>query len=180
MSTPKTTPTSFTVPPAVARYGNIIFRDGPVHDGDVFSRKHPKMSQQNRAKLFAPFAALVGFDERVHKKEINYVSKHELDADEEWELNHRLFQLYCLTANSKLARVNMVRVSIEYFVVCTDEENDAYQVKGQYKTVTGIVQKVDQHERHITIRCDADTEVISFSDIYRIFKPTGRGGSTYE
>ena len=110
MSTPKTTPASFTVPPAVARYGNIIFRDGPVHDGDVFSRKHPKMSQQNRAKLFAPFAALVGFDERVYKKEIVYVSKHELDADEEWELNHQLYKLHCLTANSRLARANMLVV----------------------------------------------------------------------
>ena len=168
MSTPKTAPASLSVLPAVARYGNIIFRDGPVHDGDVFSRKHPRMSQQNRAKLFAPFAALVGFDERVHKKEIVYVSKHELDADEEWELNHRLYKLHCLTANSRLARANMVSVSIEYFAVCTDEENDAYLVKGQYKTVTGVVLKVDPHEQHISIRSGVETHVIPFSDIYRI------------
>ena len=61
----------------------------------------------------------------------------------------------------------------EYFVVCTDEENDIYLVKGQYKTITGIVLKVDQHEQRITIRSGADTEVIPFSDIYRIFNPTG-------
>lgn len=48
-----------------------------------------------------------------------------------------------------------------------------YLVKGQYKTITGIVLKVDQTEQHITIRSGADTEVIPFSDIYRIFKPTG-------
>ena len=42
----------------------------------------------NRAKIFAPFAALVGFDERVHRKEIIYVAKHELDADEEWVRVH--------------------------------------------------------------------------------------------
>lgn len=173
MSTTKTAPASLSVPPAVARYGNIIFRDGPVHDGDVFSRKHPKMSQQNRAKLFAPFAALVGFDERVRKKEINYVPKHELDADEEWELNHRLYKLHCLTVNSRLARANMVCVSIEYFVVCTDEENDAYLVKGQYKTITGVVLKVDPHEQHISIRSGVETHVIPFSDVYRLFKPTG-------
>ena len=172
MSTPKTAPASLSVLPAVARYGNIIFRNGPVHDGDVFSRKHPRMSQQNRAKLFAPFAALVGFDERVYKKEIVYVSKHELDADEEWEVNHRLYKLHCLTANSRLAHANMVSVSIEYFAVCTDEENDAYLVKGQYKTITGVVLRVDQTEQRITIRSGADTEVIPFSDIYRIFKPT--------
>ena len=173
VSTPKTAPASLSVLPAVARYGNIIFCNGPVHDGDVFSRKHPRMSQQNRAKLFAPFAALVGFDERVHKKEINYVPKHELDADEEWELNHRLFKLHCLTANSRLALANRVCVSIEYFSVCTDEENDAYLVKGQYKTITGMVLKVDPHEQTITVRSGANTEIIPFSDIYRIFKPTG-------
>ncbi len=173
MSAPKTAPVSYTVPAAVARYGSIIFQDRPVHDGDVFSRKHPKMSQLNRAKIFAPFAALVGFDERVRKKEINYVSKHELDADEEWELNHKLYNLHCLTANSRLARANMVCVSIEYFVICTDEENDAYMVKGQYKSITGIVLKVDPHEQHIAIKSGTDTHVIPFIDIYRIFMPTG-------
>ena len=152
-------------------YGNIIFRDGPIHNGDVFSRKHPKISQQNRAKLFAPFAALVGFDERVRKKEINYVPKHELDADEEWELNHQLYRLHCLTANSRLARANMVGVSIEYFVICTDEENDAYRVKGQYKTITGVVLKVDQHEQTITILNGSETHIIAFSDVYRIIDP---------
>lgn len=171
MSTPKTASASLSVPPAVARYGNIIFRDGPIHDGDVFSRKHPKMSQQNRAKLFAPFAALVGFDERVRKKEINYVPKHELDSDEEWELNHQLYRLHCLTANSRLARANMVGVSIEYFVICTDEENDAYRVKGQYKTITGVVLKVDQHEQTITILNGSETHIIAFSDVYRIIDP---------
>lgn len=173
MSGPKITSFSYAVPEAVARYGNIIFQDRPVHDGDIFSRKHPKMSQLNRAKIFAPFAALVGFDERVRRKEIAYVSKHELDADEEWELNQQLYKLHCLTANSRLARANMVCVSIEFFVVCTDDENEAYLEKGQYKTITGTVLKVDQHEQLIVIRNGADTHVIPFSDVYRIFKPTG-------
>lgn len=171
MSTPKAAPAAFTVPAALTRYGNLIFQDRPIHDGDVFSRKHPKMSQLNRAKIFAPFAALVGFDERVHRKEISYVTKHELDADEEWELNNKLFRLHCLTANSKLARENMVRVSIEYFAICTDEENDAYMVKGQYKTITGVVLKVDQHQQNITIQAGGEAHVILFSDVYRIFEP---------
>ena len=78
-----------------------------------------------------------------------------------------------MKGNSKLARANMIRVSIEYFVVCNDEESDAYLAKGLYKTITGIVLKVDQTEQRITIRNGADTEVIPFSDIYRLFKPTG-------
>ena len=67
----------------------------------------------------------------------------------------------------------MICVSIEYFAVCTDEENDAYMVKGQYKTITGVVLKIDPHEQHISIRNGAETRVIPFSDVYRIFKPTG-------
>jgi hypothetical protein len=58
----------------------------------------------------------------------------------------------------------------DHFVVCNDAENDAYLAKGQYKTITGIVLKVDQIEQHITIRSGADTQLIPFSDIYRIFK----------
>ena len=96
-----------------------------------------------------------------------------MDVDEEWELNQKLYELYCLIGNSREARANMVRVSIEYSEACGDAENDAYLVKGLYKTITGIVLKVDQHEQRITIRSGADTEVIPFSDIYRIFKPTG-------
>ena len=49
----------------MARYGNIIFLDRPVHDGDLFSRRHPAMTRLNRAKIFAPFAALVGFEQYI-------------------------------------------------------------------------------------------------------------------
>ena len=132
------------------------------------------MSQLNRAKIFAPFAALVGFDERVRRKEINYVAKHELDADEEWALNQKLYELYRLTGNSREARANAVRVSIEYFVICDDEENDAYRVKGQYKTITGVVMKVDQNEQRITVRDESGSiHVIAFGDIHRIFELGG-------
>ena len=57
--------------------------------------------------------------------------------------------------------------------ICTDEENDAYLVKDKYKSITGIVLKVDQHEQSITIRAGAETFVIPFSDVFRIFKSTG-------
>jgi hypothetical protein len=46
-------------------YSDIIGLRRPVHDGDVFSRRHPKMTQLNRAKIFAPFDALKGFSEAI-------------------------------------------------------------------------------------------------------------------
>ena len=51
---------SIAVPPAMIRYGDIIMLGRPVHNGDLFSRRHPKMTPQHRAKIFAPFAALAG------------------------------------------------------------------------------------------------------------------------
>jgi len=161
-----------TAAATIAKYGNIIFLERPVHNGDLFSRRHPKMS--NRAKIFAPFAALVGFDDRVRRKEISYVSKVELDAGEEWELNRRLRILHELTANSKLARINTVDVTVEYYAVCTDMENDAYMEKGQYLTVTGRVVKIDQHKQEIKLMLNGNTHIIRFSDVHRIEDPGGR------
>jgi hypothetical protein len=164
---------SIAVPPAMIRYGDIIMLGRPVHNGDLFSRRHPKMTPQHRAKIFAPFAALVGFDEHIRSKEIQYVNKHELDADEEWELNRKLNVLHGLTANSRLARTNNVTVSIEYYVPCTDPNNHAYGRKGLYRTITGVVRKVDNVNQSMTL-CDADGEYdIAFEDIYDITEPTG-------
>ena len=164
---------SYAVPAAVmARYGNIINLERPVHNGDLFSRRHPKMTQLNRAKIFAPFAALVGFDDRVRRKEIQYVSKVELDADEEWELNRRLQILRELTANSKLARANAAEIKVEYFAICTDRENDAYLDKGQYLTITGRAVKADPHTQELTLVADGAIQVIPFTDIYLITDPT--------
>jgi len=93
--------------PVISRYGNLVFMDGPIFDEDgLFLRRHPRMTRQHRAKIFAPFAALVGFDEHIRSKEVPYVDKHELDADEEWELNRRLGILRSLTYNSRVARAN--------------------------------------------------------------------------
>lgn len=159
---------STTIPPAMIRYGDIIMQGRPVHSGDVFSRRHPKMTRQHRAKIFAPFAALVGFEEHIRSKEIQYVPRHELDADEEWELNRKLNVLHGLTANSRLARENNVSVSIEYYVACADPNNDAYGRKGLYRTVTGMVRKVDSVNQALTLNGEDGDHVIPFADIYNI------------
>ena len=65
-----------------------------------------------------------------------------------------------------------MQAPIGYLVVCTDEENDAYLVNGQYKTIAGVVLKVDRRGRIIAIRNGAETHVTAFFDVYRTFKPT--------
>lgn len=48
-------------------YEDIIDKKRPVHDNDDFSIRHPKMSQEDRAKIFAPFAALKGYEEALEE-----------------------------------------------------------------------------------------------------------------
>ena len=146
----------------LAKYGDLPFRGRPIHNGDLFSRRHPPM--QNRAKIFAPFAALVGFDECIKGKDIQYESKR--DADER-RLNQQLNRLHSLTWNSKVARENRVSVTVEYYVPCTDPHHDAYGRKGQYRTMSGTVQRVDQIAQVLVV----DGQSIPFSDIYRLQSP---------
>ncbi|MBO4637472.1 MAG: hypothetical protein J5685_10045 [Clostridiales bacterium] len=49
-------------------YEDIIGCSRPVHNGDDFSYRHPKMSTEDRAKIFAPFAALRGFEASIEKE----------------------------------------------------------------------------------------------------------------
>ena len=48
-------------------YINIINKERPVHNGDYFSFRHPKMDRKKRAKLFMAFEALSGFSEEIAK-----------------------------------------------------------------------------------------------------------------
>ena len=142
-------------------YNDIIGLRRPAHDGDAFSRRHPKMTQLNRAKIFAPFAALTGFDSAVRAKEIQYVPRHILDPEELFALNEELNDLYLRTRTGTLARMNRITVKVEYFEVCTDINSDAYGRLGLYHTETGILWKVDPVTKAITV----GETIIPFGDI---------------
>ena len=47
----------------------LIRQGAPRHEGDVFSRRHPPMSTANRAKIFAPFAALTTYAAALRNSE---------------------------------------------------------------------------------------------------------------
>ena len=48
-------------------YADIIYKERPLHDGDAFEAKHPRMPREARAKIFAPFAALKGHNEALEE-----------------------------------------------------------------------------------------------------------------
>lgn len=129
--------------PADFEFKDLYRKGQPVHQwSDAFRLKHPSMDPGRRAKIFAPFDALVGFDDAVASKEVLYEFRRELSEDDKEELNRRLGILYRLTWNGKLARENQVSVSVTWYIPCADRDNFSYGYRGQYVTVTGICRRI--------------------------------------
>ena len=100
-----------------------------------------KMSRQERAKQFMPFAALKGYELALREKERIVVPKIELSEDYKEQLDYRMRQI---------EKNDMVTV--------------IYFCKGEYLKVTGLVARKDETARVLKI---VNTN-ISFSDIYVI------------
>lgn len=71
----------------------------------------PRMAPGDRAKLFAPFAALKGFDESAHARERTLVPRPDIAVDRQEQLDRRL---------RSLNRGDTVTVT--WFEVLRDEE----------------------------------------------------------
>ena len=121
----------------------ILIQGRPRHDHDAFSDRHPPMERGKRAKIFAPFDALDGYGESLATKRVSYSDQVVLDESEKEELNRRLTILHNLTFNSRMAKQNRVLVTVSYYVPCADKNNEAFEHRGQYVTVSGMVWNVD-------------------------------------
>lgn len=95
-------------------YRKILYLPRPT------SRRNP-MAVSRRAKQFAPFAALKGFEEAVRKKEEIYEAKRILPEEKKNELDMKL----------KILAPGMA-VQVEYFV-----EHPETPGFGQYHRITG-------------------------------------------
>ncbi len=152
--------------PADFRYLNVFLKGKPQHDRfDAFRVRHPMMDVGHRAKIFAPFDALKGFSEAIASKDVQYEYRIELSPEDAEELARRLSILHNLTFNSRMARANRVQVSVTYYEPCTDEDHDAYGIKGRYKTITGICWNVDTEEHHTIL---IDRMRIPLEDVLRV------------
>ena len=128
----------------------------PEHNGDYFSLRHPSMSPSKRAKIFAPFAALKGFDEEIGKKEIQYTVKPEATEEMLEDLDQKIKLLQEKVRFHPLA-------SVQYFQ-STFAQEDSDIILGTVETVSGTVQRIDPVYRIISI----DGIVIPFEDILAI------------
>ena len=152
--------------PVSFAHRSLFLQGRPKHEKfSDFWRKHPPMDTTHRAKIFAPFDALAGFDECIESKLITYREKRTLSDEEKGKLDAALSTLHSLTYNSRVARLNRPQAPVTYFVPCVDEHSEWYRIGGKYETVSGIVSKVDAIVEKVLV---IDEQIIPFDTISEI------------
>ena len=69
------------------RYKDVLLKGKPQHSKtDPFRLRHPSMDVRKRAKIFAPFDALRGYNEAVAAKNVLYEDKRELNEEDQRSL----------------------------------------------------------------------------------------------
>lgn len=155
--------------PVNFRYRDVFLKGKPRHDRyDSFRIRHPEMPPGKRAKLFAPFDALRGFDFALLMKNEIYTDKAVISPEDREELDRRLSILHNLTFNGRMARANRVQVTVTYYEPCRDVNSEAYGSQGQYKTITGTCMNVDTE---VTGTILVDEMRIPLEDIRQIESP---------
>lgn len=126
----------------VTAYRDMIHLSRPIS-------RHPKMSVENRAKLFTPFSALRGFDIEILTKEQDrlLVSRVMLGTDQQELIRRRLNDLR-----------SGQRVMVTYFRLVKELEGIPL---GEYVTQTGKVRRVDDFYQVLVL----DSGVVAFEDI---------------
>ena len=115
-------------------YADII--DLPHWDSPV----HPRMSMQERAAQFAPYAALVGYDDMVKEEERETGVWTEPGEDEKEELSRNVARI-----GELLAQGIRPVCSITWFV--PDERKDG----GETSVATETVRRIDSVRRRIVL-----------------------------
>ena len=106
------------------KYGDILEMERPQTEESL--RKHPRMTLQNRAKIFSPFAALRGYDEQLaaEKQRTERVTKRILTEEEMSALSDRLMQV-----------TKGMTITVRYFK--EDTAHPEIPAVGNYITLTG-------------------------------------------
>ena len=113
---------------------------------------HPRMSKYKRSAQFAPFAALVGYDEQV--QECSRLTDKRLEIDDELKekINYKLNKINELIKNNP-------EVEITYFI--PDVKKDG----GKYIVEKGNVKRIDYINRFIKL---TDNKKIVLDDVVAI------------
>ena len=130
----------------MGKYDDII--NLPHH----ISKKHPRLSIEQRAAQFAPFAALTGYGDAI--KETTRLTEYriELNEEEKESLDKKLQDL-----KSKIS--TNPQVTITYFVP------DIKKSGGKYITKIGDLKKIDEYKKIVILE---DKTIIPIKEIIEI------------
>ena len=120
----------------MGKYDDII--NLPHH----VSKKYPKMSLEQRAVQFAPFASLVGYSDSV--KETARLTNRRIELDEE------IKKMLDLKLQEIQNHKNEV-ITFTYFI--PDLKKDG----GKYVNISGIIKKIDDYKQEIIL--DDNTKI---------------------
>lgn len=109
-------------------YEDMLYLDRPAS-------RHPKMQRQDRAKLFAPFAALNGHSEAIHAREKMLMPKIKKTPWAQSVLDSALRQIK-----------KGDTVTVTWFVPLQQTENE---ILGEYRTAVGTVERLDLYHREL-------------------------------
>ena len=128
------------------QYNDII--NLPRH----ISKKHPQMSIYARSAQFAPFAALTGYEDAV--KETARETNQKIEIDEE------LKAILDSKIQTIIEKINhKPEITITYFV--PDEKKEG----GEYRTISGIVKKIDTYNQQIILENSTEIRIEDIIDI---------------
>ena len=148
---------------AEEKYKDII--DKRWDDNPAFFIKHPRMPLEERAKIFAPFAALRGHGERLSQEVDTLMRSERIELSEEEAAN----------LSDQLRRLRKgTEVTVVYFSPDSDEGDLGY-----YVSVSGTIMEVDSIHQMVKIKTGqsnekgAVTQAISFRDLLDMQTYTG-------
>jgi len=124
-------------------YDDIINLPYPRNDWNTLI-KHPRMSIENRAKIFSPFAALRGHSDAIEETadKVLTIRQDELMEDSRIELNEVLGELM-----ERLQQGEHPVVKVTYFV----QDRVLAEGVGTYQEIVGAVAKLDAVTQTIQI-----------------------------
>lgn len=128
------------------KYDDIINLPHPT------SKKHPRMSRQNRAAQFSPFAALTGYEAEIREMARQTEKKKQLSEDQWDMLNEKIMELLKLLHKP-------VRAVVTYFVPDPKKEGGTYRKKDCY------IEKISMEKRVLLLE---NKEKIFFNEIWDI------------
>ena len=128
------------------KYNDII--NLPHH----VSKKYPQMSLESRSAQFAPFAALVGYEDAI--KETGRLTFERKDFDEEYQS--------ILDRKLQIVKENIIlkpKLKITYF------ENDTKKDGGSYITVLENNEKFNEYREVIILKNNQEIPIKDIVDI---------------